>query len=269
MPIILHHHERYAGHGYPYGLRGNEIPLGARIVAIADAYDAMIHDRPYKRAISHDAGDRRAAAPRRDAVRPRARRRCSATCTRAVAPAPDPTILAMTASAMAHRRGPPVPPDAAPSSRADATSTGATTRAAGADGAAANRRRPTASTPPRATVSWPRAVASPDLAPLRAPRRRRRRYAVASGCARSRPITAVRRQRRLPRRRQPAQQPVAPASGVGEVRRPPMVPARRSRPVDRDGRRRGPPPGPATASFPPERRVGTGASGRPGRRYGP
>lgn len=55
VPIILHHHERFAGHGYPYGLRANEIPLGARIVAIADAYDAMTHDRPYKRAISHDA----------------------------------------------------------------------------------------------------------------------------------------------------------------------------------------------------------------------
>ncbi|MGP1674581.1 MAG: HD domain-containing phosphohydrolase, partial [Candidatus Limnocylindrales bacterium] len=54
VPIILHHHERYAGHGYPYGLRGNEIPLGARIVAIADAYDAMIHDRPYKRSMSHE-----------------------------------------------------------------------------------------------------------------------------------------------------------------------------------------------------------------------
>ena len=54
VPIILHHHERYSGHGYPYGLRGNDIPLGARIVAIADAYDAMIHDRPYKRAITHE-----------------------------------------------------------------------------------------------------------------------------------------------------------------------------------------------------------------------
>jgi diguanylate cyclase (GGDEF)-like protein len=54
VPIILHHHERFSGHGYPYGLRGNDIPLGARIVAIADAYDAMIHDRPYKRAISHE-----------------------------------------------------------------------------------------------------------------------------------------------------------------------------------------------------------------------
>jgi diguanylate cyclase (GGDEF)-like protein len=54
VPIILHHHERFAGHGYPFGLRAAEIPLGARIVAIADAYDAMIHDRPYRRAMSHD-----------------------------------------------------------------------------------------------------------------------------------------------------------------------------------------------------------------------
>jgi diguanylate cyclase (GGDEF)-like protein len=53
--IILHHHERFGGHGYPHGLRGGDIPLGARIVAIADAYDAMVHDRPYRRAISHDA----------------------------------------------------------------------------------------------------------------------------------------------------------------------------------------------------------------------
>ena len=55
VPIILHHHERYAGHGYPFGLRGAEIPLGARIVAIADAYDAMIHGRPYRQAMSHGA----------------------------------------------------------------------------------------------------------------------------------------------------------------------------------------------------------------------
>ncbi len=52
--IILHHHERFSGHGYPHGLRGRQIPLGSRIVAIADAYDAMVRDRPYKSAISHD-----------------------------------------------------------------------------------------------------------------------------------------------------------------------------------------------------------------------
>ena len=55
VPIILHHHERFAGEGYPYGLRGQEIPLGARIVAVADAYDAMIQDRPYKKKITHEA----------------------------------------------------------------------------------------------------------------------------------------------------------------------------------------------------------------------
>jgi diguanylate cyclase (GGDEF)-like protein len=51
--IILHHHEQFSGHGYPYGLQGLDIPLGARIVAIADAYDAMTHDRPYRQAIGH------------------------------------------------------------------------------------------------------------------------------------------------------------------------------------------------------------------------
>ena len=55
VPIILHHHERFGGSGYPYGLRGQDIPLGARIVAIADAYDAMMHDRPYKAAVGHVA----------------------------------------------------------------------------------------------------------------------------------------------------------------------------------------------------------------------
>jgi diguanylate cyclase (GGDEF)-like protein len=54
IPVVLHHHERYNGGGYPHGLRGNEIPLGARIVAVADAYHAMIHDRPYKSARTHE-----------------------------------------------------------------------------------------------------------------------------------------------------------------------------------------------------------------------
>jgi diguanylate cyclase (GGDEF)-like protein len=53
VPIVLHHHERYDGTGYPHGLRGEEIPLGARIVAVADAYHAMVHERPYKRALTH------------------------------------------------------------------------------------------------------------------------------------------------------------------------------------------------------------------------
>jgi len=52
-PIIRHHHERFNGKGYPDGLRGRQIPLGARIVAVADAYEAMVHGRPYQPAQSH------------------------------------------------------------------------------------------------------------------------------------------------------------------------------------------------------------------------
>jgi putative nucleotidyltransferase with HDIG domain len=48
LPVIRHHHERPDGGGYPDGLEGEEIPLGARIVAAADAYDAMVRGRPYR-----------------------------------------------------------------------------------------------------------------------------------------------------------------------------------------------------------------------------
>ncbi len=54
IPVVLHHHERFNGGGYPHGLKGNEIPLGARIVSVADAYHAMVHDRPYSAAQSHE-----------------------------------------------------------------------------------------------------------------------------------------------------------------------------------------------------------------------
>lgn len=48
LPLILYHHERVDGTGYPFGLAGEKIPLGARIIAIADAYDAMTSNRPYR-----------------------------------------------------------------------------------------------------------------------------------------------------------------------------------------------------------------------------
>jgi putative two-component system response regulator len=54
LPIIRHHHERFDGMGYPDGLRGVEIPLLARITAIADAYDALTSDRPYRGRMSVD-----------------------------------------------------------------------------------------------------------------------------------------------------------------------------------------------------------------------
>jgi HD-GYP domain-containing protein (c-di-GMP phosphodiesterase class II) len=47
--LVLAHHERWDGSGYPRGLRGEEIPLGARLFAIADTLDAMTSDRPYRK----------------------------------------------------------------------------------------------------------------------------------------------------------------------------------------------------------------------------
>lgn len=54
LGAVRHHHERWDGLGYPKGLRGDRIPRLARIVAIADAYDAMVSDRPYRAALSHE-----------------------------------------------------------------------------------------------------------------------------------------------------------------------------------------------------------------------
>ncbi|MBI1953222.1 MAG: HD domain-containing protein [Candidatus Omnitrophica bacterium] len=52
IPIILHHHERYDGTGYPKGLAKEGIPLGARILAVANAFEAMVSERPYRKAMS-------------------------------------------------------------------------------------------------------------------------------------------------------------------------------------------------------------------------
>jgi HD-GYP domain-containing protein (c-di-GMP phosphodiesterase class II) len=52
IPYVLYHHERWDGAGYPTGKAGEEIPLEARVLAVADAFDAMTSDRPYRRALS-------------------------------------------------------------------------------------------------------------------------------------------------------------------------------------------------------------------------
>ncbi len=54
-PIIHAHHERYDGKGYPRGLKGDEIPLGAKIIAVVDTYDAMISDRAYRKSLDKEA----------------------------------------------------------------------------------------------------------------------------------------------------------------------------------------------------------------------
>jgi putative nucleotidyltransferase with HDIG domain len=54
IPYVLYHHERWDGTGYPSGKRGEEIPVEARVLAIADAFDAMTSDRPYRNALSRE-----------------------------------------------------------------------------------------------------------------------------------------------------------------------------------------------------------------------
>ncbi len=54
-PLILSHHERWDGKGYPAGLKGDEIPLGARILSVVDYFDALMSERPYHKAMSFDA----------------------------------------------------------------------------------------------------------------------------------------------------------------------------------------------------------------------
>jgi HD-GYP domain-containing protein (c-di-GMP phosphodiesterase class II) len=52
IPFIFYHHERWDGKGYPSGIKGEDIPIGARIIAIADVYQALISDRPYHKAFT-------------------------------------------------------------------------------------------------------------------------------------------------------------------------------------------------------------------------
>ena len=54
IEICRHHHERYDGNGYPDGLKGDDIPISAQVVALADVYDALVSERPYKKIYTHD-----------------------------------------------------------------------------------------------------------------------------------------------------------------------------------------------------------------------
>ena len=54
LPVILYHHEKYDGSGYPSGLKREQIPLGARVIAVVDAFEAMVQGRPYRAALSID-----------------------------------------------------------------------------------------------------------------------------------------------------------------------------------------------------------------------
>ena len=64
-PLILSHHERWDGKGYPGGLKGEEIPLGARILSVVDYFDALMAERPYHKAMTCRGGDRAARSRKR------------------------------------------------------------------------------------------------------------------------------------------------------------------------------------------------------------
>jgi HD-GYP domain-containing protein (c-di-GMP phosphodiesterase class II) len=57
--IILHHHESFDGRGYPAGLKGEEIPVGSRIVSVIDSFDAMVSSRPYREGLPFEEAERR------------------------------------------------------------------------------------------------------------------------------------------------------------------------------------------------------------------
>ena len=69
--IIIGHHERVDGKGYPHGIAGDEIPLGSRIISVADTYDVMTSRDSYRRPVSSRGRDRRAPPRRRLAARSR------------------------------------------------------------------------------------------------------------------------------------------------------------------------------------------------------
>ena len=54
VPIVRHHHENWDGKGYPDGVRGSDIPIGARILSVVDCYDALTSDRPYRPAMTDE-----------------------------------------------------------------------------------------------------------------------------------------------------------------------------------------------------------------------
>ena len=163
--IVRHHHERWDGAGFPDGLAGEAIPLGARVVAVVDAFDAMTSDRPYRAALSETEAVRRLAAGAGSQW--------------------DPRITAAFLELMAPGAAPQGPPDPPPAVRSPAASRGRcrvgrsrTSRRRRCDGRAAGGRARPRQSPLRV------AVVEPDGVGLRQPGHARRGSAPGGNHAR-------------------------------------------------------------------------------------
>ncbi|MEI7025192.1 HD domain-containing phosphohydrolase [Paenibacillus sp. y28] len=95
LDIVLYHHERYDGKGYPHGLKREEIPLGARIFALADTFDAITSDRPYRKAQSVEKA--------KQVIEEHLGTQFCPDCAKAFLSIPDQTLLFMKQNA--HRQG--------------------------------------------------------------------------------------------------------------------------------------------------------------------
>ena len=101
--IVLQHHERLDGSGYPQGLSGDAIGMEARVLAVADVYEAMVSHRPYRAALDVRARDGRAARRRRRALRPRRRGRLSDADRRTLRVQPGRLTIAPAVNASSPR----------------------------------------------------------------------------------------------------------------------------------------------------------------------
>ncbi len=109
-PLIKAHHEWFNGSGYPDGVEALDIPLGARILTIADAYEAMTSSRPYRKVAAHPRDGRRPAREvRRHPVRPRDRARSWSTSTASILDRPPdrPDELPTMLQRPGHQDAPP------------------------------------------------------------------------------------------------------------------------------------------------------------------
>jgi HD domain len=100
VPGARHHHERYDGRGYPDGLAGEAIPLDARILAVADSYDAMTSDRSYRPALSHAEAIRRLQEASGTQLDPACVRAFAALDLAASGPADEPVVPLLDLAAL-------------------------------------------------------------------------------------------------------------------------------------------------------------------------